>query len=132
MVPGVTYHVCAGADRSFGLDEICPALDVILAADAGWRSRGQPLPLTVTADVFSKFVRVVELTGNPRLQHIIRQTRTLTQQLEIAKIYDSHEFDRAIADNLMLRLGHVREWLPQIVAHGMALGWQSPLRHVLP
>jgi nucleoside-diphosphate-sugar epimerase len=131
-VPGVTYHVCAGANRSFGLDEICPALDVCLAADAEWRSRGQPLPLTVAADVFSKFVNVVELTGNPKLQHVIRQTRTLTQQLEIAKIYDSHEFDRATADNSTLRLGHVREWLPQIVAHGMALGWQSPPRQVLP
>jgi nucleoside-diphosphate-sugar epimerase len=129
-VPGVTYHVCAGPDRSFGLDEICPALDACFAADAAWRSRGQPLPLTVTADVFSKFVSVVELTGNPKLQHIIRQTRTLTQQLEIAKTYDSHEFNRAIADSRTLQLGHVREWLPQIVAHGMALGWQSPARYL--
>jgi nucleoside-diphosphate-sugar epimerase len=131
-VPGVTYHVCAGADRSFGLDEICPTLDACFAADAAWRSRGQPLPLTVTADVFAKFVNVVELTGNPKLQHIIRQTRTLTQQLEIAKIYERHEFNRAIANNPTLQLGHAREWLPQIVARGMALGWQSPPRYVSP
>lgn len=132
MVPGTTYHVCAGADRSFGLDEICPALDACLAADAAWRGRGQPLPLTVTAEVFAKFVNVVELTGNPKLQHIIRQTRTLTQQLEIAKIYDRQEFDRAIADNPELELGHAREWLPQVVVRGIALGWQSPPRQVLP
>jgi nucleoside-diphosphate-sugar epimerase len=130
--PGATYHVCAGADQSLGLEEICPTLDVRLAADAAWRGRGQPLPLTVTAEVFAKFVNIVELTGNPKLQHIIRQTRTLTQQLEIAKIYDRQEFDRATAGNAMLRLGHAREWLPQIVDRGMALGWQSPPRRVSP
>jgi nucleoside-diphosphate-sugar epimerase len=131
-VPGVTYHVCSGADGSFGLDEICPALDACFSTDAAWRSRGQPLPLTVTADVFAKFVNVVELTGNPRLQHIIRQTQTLTQQLEIAKIYDTHEFDRAIADNPTLHLANVREWLPLVIARGMALGWQPPARYVSP
>jgi nucleoside-diphosphate-sugar epimerase len=132
MAPGLTYHVCAGADRSFGLDEICPALDACLAADAAWRSRGQPLPLTVTADVFAKFVNVVELTGNAKLQHIIRQTRTLTQQLEIAKVYDTQQFDRAIAGNPALRLTHVRDWLAPIIARGMALGWQPLPRYVSP
>ena len=130
--PGVTYHVCAGADHSLGLDEICPTLDRCFAADVAWRGRGQPLPLTVTAEVFAKFVNVVELTGNAKLQQIIRQTRTLTQQLDIAKIYDRREFDRAAAGNPMLQLRHAREWLPQIVARGMALGWQSPSRRVSP
>jgi nucleoside-diphosphate-sugar epimerase len=132
-VPGATYHVCAGADRSFGLDEICPTLDACLAAaDAAWYNRGQPLPLIVTAEVFAKFVNVVELTGNPKLQHIIRQTRTLTQQLEIGKIYDRREFNRATAENPTLQLHHARQWLPQIIAHGLALGWQSPPRLILP
>jgi nucleoside-diphosphate-sugar epimerase len=128
--PGMTYHVCAGTDRSLRLEEICPALNVCFAADAAWRGRGQPLPLTVSAELFAKFVNIVEITGNTKLQHIIRQTRTLTQQLEIAKIYDRREFERAAAANPMLQLGHAREWLPQIVARGMAQGWQSPPRRV--
>ena len=133
FAPGMTYHICAGTDKSFGLEEIFPALDVCLsAADAAWRGRGQPLPLPVTADVFEKFVKIVELTGNSRLRQIIRQTRTVTQQLEIAKVYDSQAFARAIAGNPALNLSHVREWLPQIVARGMATGWQQPARPIVP
>jgi nucleoside-diphosphate-sugar epimerase len=132
IVPGVTYHVCAGEDRSFGLDEVFPVVDACLAADVAWRRRGQPLPLTVTPEVFSKFVNVVGLTGNRKLQKIIQRTRTLTQQLEVPKIYDIREFKRAIADNPTLKLGHIREWLPQIVDYGRTLGWRSPPRCVSP
>jgi len=132
MAPGATYHVCSGADRSLGLEEVCPALEACFAADAVWRSRGQPLPLTVTPDVFAKFVDVVELTGNPKLQNIVRHTRTITQQLETAKTYDTREFDRAIADSPTLRRADVSEWLPQVIANGMTLGWQSPPRYVQP
>jgi len=132
LAPGATYHVCSGANRSLGIDEICPALDACLSTDAAWRSRGQPIPLTVTPDVFAKFVNVVELTGNSKLQRIIRQTRTITHQLEIAKTYDTHEFDRAIADNPALHLANVREWLPQVMARGISLGWQQPSRRASP
>ena len=126
---GTTYHVCAGSDRSFGLDEMFPAIDSCLTAtDPAWRSRGQPAPLMVPAEVFQKFVNVVELTGNRRLRQIIRQTRTVTQQLEVAKVFDTRIFDRAIGGNPALALPHVREWLPAIVARSVATGWQQPPR----
>ena len=132
LASGMTYHICAGAARSFGVDELFPAVDSWLAAtDAAWRGRGQPLPLPVTVDVFAEFVNIVELTGNRRLRQIIRQTRKVTQQLEIVKVYDTRAFDRAIAGNPALTLSHVREWLPQIVAHGVATGWRQPSRHTV-
>ena len=49
--------------------------------------------------------RLVELTGNPKLQHIVRHTRTITQQRP--KTYDTREFDRAIADSPTLRRADV-------------------------
>jgi nucleoside-diphosphate-sugar epimerase len=129
---GMTYHICAGADKSFGLGEICPALDSSLAAtDAAWRGRGQPMPLPVAVDVFEKFVNIVELTGNPRLRQIIRQTRIITQQLEVAKVYDTRAFDNAIAGNPALSLSHVGEWLPHVIARGVATGWQQMPRQVV-
>ena len=42
MAPGATYHARSGADRSLGLEEVCPALEACFVADAVWRSRGQP------------------------------------------------------------------------------------------
>jgi nucleoside-diphosphate-sugar epimerase len=126
---GMTYHICAGGDRSFGLDEIFPAIDSCLTAtDSAWRGRGQPLPLTVAAEVFQRFVNVVELTGNSRLRQIVRQTQKVTQQLEVAKVFDTYAFDRATAGIPALALSHVREWLPQILARGVATGWQQPSR----
>jgi nucleoside-diphosphate-sugar epimerase len=129
---GMTYHVCAGADKSFLLDEIFPAMDSCLAAaDAAWRGRGQPLPLRVAVDVFQRFVDIVELTANPRLQQIIRQTRKVTEQLEVPKVYDTRAFAKGIAGSPALALSHIREWLPQIVAGAMATRWQQPPRQVI-
>jgi nucleoside-diphosphate-sugar epimerase len=129
---GMTYHICAGADKSFLLDEVFPAIDACLAAtDAAWRGRGQPLPLRVAADVFQRFVDIVELTANPRFQQIIRQTRKVTEQLEVPKIYDTRAFATAIAGSAAPALSHIREWLPQIVAGAMATRWQQPPRPVV-
>jgi nucleoside-diphosphate-sugar epimerase len=126
---GVTYHICAGGDRSIGLDELFPAVSSCLAeTDAAWRGRGQSPPLIVAAEVFKQFVSVVELTGNRRLRHIIKQTRSITRQLEIAKIFDTHGLDQARIGNVALALPHARGWLPQIIAHGVATRWRSTLR----
>jgi nucleoside-diphosphate-sugar epimerase len=126
FAPGMTYHICAGGDRSFGLDELFPAIDSCLAAtDAGWRGRGQPLPLAVDPKVFQNFVAIVDLTGNRRLRQIIRHTQRITQQLEIAKVFDTRFFDRAVNGNAALVLPHAREWLPPVVARGVAAGWQQ-------
>jgi nucleoside-diphosphate-sugar epimerase len=129
---GKTYHICAGADKSFLLDEVFPAIDACLAGtDAAWCGRGQPLPLRVAVDVFQRFVDIVELTANPRFQQIIRQTRTVTQQLEVPKVYDTRAFAKGIAGRPALALPHIREWLPQIVAGAMATRWQQPPRPVM-
>ena len=129
---GKTYHICAGADKSFLLDEVFPAIDSCLAAtDAAWRGRGQPLPLRVAVDVFQRFVNIVELTANPRFQQIIRQTRKVTEQLEVPKVYDTRAFAKGMAGRPALALSHIREWLPQIVAGAMATKWQQPARQVM-
>jgi nucleoside-diphosphate-sugar epimerase len=126
---GTTYHICAGGERSFGLDEIFPAIDSFLVGtDAAWRGRGQPLPLPVAPEIFQGFVDIVEMTGNRRLRQIIRQTRKITQQLEVAKVFDTLALDRAIDGNPALALPHAREWLRQIVARGVETGWQQPSR----
>jgi nucleoside-diphosphate-sugar epimerase len=132
LAPGVTYHVCAGADRSFRVDEVFPAVDAwLMTSDAQWRRQGQPVPLVVSADIFAKFVDVVELTGDRRLRQIIRQTRRVTRQLEIATLYDTQAFGRAIAASGVPSLPHVREWLPRIVARGIETGWRQPPRYGL-
>jgi nucleoside-diphosphate-sugar epimerase len=129
FAPGATYHICAGGGRSFGLDEIFPAIDsFLLASDEAWRGRGQPLPLAVAPEVFQRFVDIVELTGNRRLRQIIRQTRTVTQQLEVPKVFDTRRFDRAVDGQRALALPHPRQWLGRIVARGVQTGWQQPSR----
>jgi nucleoside-diphosphate-sugar epimerase len=128
FTPGSSYHICAGRERSFALDEFFPAVDQYLArCDPSWRARGQPLPEVVSSDTFDDFVDIVKLTGNPRLRHIIQQMRTVTRILETPRVFDTTAFDRAISGNGIV-LPHAREWFETIVARGVATGWQQPGR----
>ena len=133
FVPGRTYQVCAGADRSFTLGGLFPGVDGFLAvADPTWLRRGQPLPLPVDARVFRDFVNIVELTGNPRLKQIIQQTRTVTRQLEMPKSFDTRAFDEAVRGVDGLSLGHARDWLQPSVTRGVETGWKQPARGMAP
>lgn len=130
LAPGMTYHICAGAHRSFRVNEVFPAIDAWLAAsDPQWPHHGRPVPLVVDADIFARFVDVVELTGDRRLRQIIRHARRITRQLETAKVYDTQVFDAAIAGSAVASLPHVSEWLPKIIARGVETGWRQPTRH---
>lgn len=130
--PGMTYHICAGADRSFHVDEVFPAIDAWLSAgDAQWPRQGKPVPLVVAAEIFAKFVDVVELTGDRRLRQIIRHARRVTRQLETAKVYDTRAFAHAMAGSGVPALPHVREWLPTIIARGVETGWRQTARYEL-
>jgi nucleoside-diphosphate-sugar epimerase len=130
--PGMTYHICAGADRSFRAGELFPAIDAWLSAgDTQWPREGKPVPLVVAADIFAKFVDVVELTGDRRLRQIIRHTRRVTRQLETAKVYDTHVFRGAMADSGVPPLPHARDWLPTIIARGIETGWRQTARFEL-
>ena len=132
LAPGMTYHICAGADRSFRVDEVFPAIDAWLSAsDAKWPRDGKPVPLVVAAEIFAKFVDVVELTGDRRLRQIIRHARRVTRQLETAKVYDAREFRNAMAGSDVPSLPHVRDWLPTIVARGIETGWRQTTRYEL-
>lgn len=129
FVPGKTYQVCAGAERSFTLDNLFPGIDAFLAAaDPAWRGRGQPLPLPVSAEVFRDFISIVELTGNPRLRQIIGQVSTVTRQLEVPKTFDTRGFDEATRGVERLALPHARDWLLPSVARAVATNWQQPAR----
>lgn len=131
FVPGTTYQVCAGAERSFTLDNLFPGVDTFLAAaDPAWRGRGQVLPLAVSAEVFRDFVGIVELTGNPRLRQIIAQVATVTRQLEAPKRFDTRGFDQATRRVEGLALSHARDWLQPSVTRAVATNWQQPARAV--
>lgn len=125
---GRTYHVCAGAKRSFKLRELFPAINSYLTrSDPAWEGRGQPLPVLVTPEVFRDFVDIVELTGNRRFRQIIQQVRMVTRLLETPRSFDTTKFDQAIAGN-GLSLTHAREWLEPVVARGVDTRWQQPRR----
>ena len=129
FVAGKTYHVCAGAERSFTLGNLFPGIDAFLAAaDPAWRGRGQPLPLQVNTEAFRDFVGIVELTGNPRLRQIIGQVLTVTRQLEVPKTFDTRRFDEATRGVERLALPHARDWLQPSVARAVATNWQQPAR----
>lgn len=129
FVAGKTYHVCAGAERSFTLGNLFPGIDAFLAAaDPAWGGRGQPLPLQVSAEAFRDFVGIVELTGNPRLRQIIGQVLTVTRQLEVPKSFDIRTFDQATRGVDRLALPHARDWLQPSVARAVATNWQQPAR----
>lgn len=131
FVPGKTYQICAGVDRSFTLGDLFPGIDAFLTvADPTWRRRGQPLPLPVSAELFRDFVNIVELTGNPRLKQIIQQTRTVTRQLEMPKTFDTRSFDEAVRGVAGLELSHARDWLQPSVTRGVETSWQQPARGV--
>lgn len=131
FVPGKTYQVCAGADRSFTLDNLFPGIDEFLAAvDPAWRKRGQALPLPVSPEVFRDFVGIVELTGNRRLRQIIAQIATVTRQIEVPKTFDTRGFDHATRGVERLALPHARDWLQASVARAVATNWQQPVRAV--
>ena len=127
FVPGATYHVCAGADRSFALEAVFPAVsDWLAVADPDWSARGQPLPLPVSVALFDRFVKVVELTGNRRLRQIIRQTRMITRQFEIPQAFDRRRFEAAIGATPALQLPHARAWLRPVIEHAVKLAWRQP------
>lgn len=125
FAPGATYHVCSGKDRSMRLGELFPhAARCIGSVDAKWQRRGQPLPLPVDAGVFRDFIQIVELTGNPRLKEIVRQTQTITKLLESPKVFDTTRLDNANGPSL----GHVRDWLQPVIAHAVRTNWKQPAR----
>ena len=130
FTPRATYHVCAGVDRSFTLRELFPsAAGCIARVDSRWGRRGQPLPLAVDPDVFRSFIEIVELTGNPRLKEIIRQTQTVTRLLDAPKVFDTRHFARALGD-CGPSLAHVREWLQPIITRAIQTNWQHPVRSI--
>jgi nucleoside-diphosphate-sugar epimerase len=132
LAPGMTYHICAGADGSFRADQLFPAIDAWLSSgDTQWPRDGKPVPLVVAPDIFAKFVDVVELTGDRRLRQIIRHTRRVTRQLETAKVYDTRVFRSAMAGSGVPPLPHVREWLPTIIGRGIETGWRQTTRYEL-
>ena len=129
FVPGKTYQICAGAERSFTLNNLFPGIDAFLAAaDPAWRGRGQALPLQVSPEVFRDFVGIVELTGNQRLRQIIAQVSTVTRQLEVPKTFDTRRFDEASRGVERLALPHAPAWLQPSVARAVATNWQQPAR----
>ena len=130
FTPGATYHICAGSNRSFTLGELFPnAASCMAAVDERWRRRGQPLPLAVDSEVFRNFIDIVELTGNPRLMEIVRQTQTVTRMLEVPKVFDTSRFERALGTTGP-SLTHVREWFQPIIARAIQTDWQHPVRSI--
>jgi nucleoside-diphosphate-sugar epimerase len=131
FVAGATYHVCAGRQRTFTLGNLFPGVDAFLAAaDPAWRGRGQVLPLPVSVDVFRDFIRIVELTGDPRLRQIVARVESVTRQLEVPKAFDTARFDEALRGAADLVLPHARDWLGPSIARAVATGWQQPSKAV--
>jgi long-chain acyl-CoA synthetase len=130
FTPGATYHICAGRNRSFTLGELFPNTAACMAAvDERWRRRGQPLPLAVGSELFRDFIDIVELTGNPRLKEIIRQTETVTRMLEAPKVFDTSRLERALGTDGP-SLAHIRDWFQPIIAHAIQTDWQHPVRGI--
>jgi nucleoside-diphosphate-sugar epimerase len=126
---GATYHVCAGEQRSLKLHELFPRIAACISAvDERWTRRGQPLPLSVSRDAFCEFMQIVELTGNPRLKEIARQTRALTRLLDSPKVFDTTRLDRAMAGGPALE--HAAEWLQPVITHAVESRWHEAIDHV--
>lgn len=94
FVPGSTYHLCAGPQRSFTLEGLFEAMAVsIRRTEPEWR-RGDP--------------RRGAALESARLRSILRGP------LETAKSFDTTAFDRAIG-RCGIELAHAREWIQPLV-----------------
>jgi nucleoside-diphosphate-sugar epimerase len=123
---GATYHVCAGARRSFTLGEFFPVLHSCLAqADPGWARHGYPMPVPVSPEAYEAFVATADLVANPRFQMIVRIVRSFTRPLESPKWFDTRRFDAAL-EGSGLELEHARVYLPTLVRRAVEWRFRAP------
>jgi thioester reductase-like protein len=98
FTPGVTYHLCAGADRSAPLGAL---LDATMAAferyRPAWRRRSIARPALVNLETYELFVRSVEEAGNDVLLQATRAVQAFAYQLAFPKIFDAHRATAVLA-----------------------------------
>jgi nucleoside-diphosphate-sugar epimerase len=121
--PGETFHLAAGADRSFTLQEIVDASHEALGErDPSWRARAYPKPTFSTLEVFDLYVASVRQANNVLLARVLGALEHFVGQLAYPK-----EFDRStVLEHLPdydRKMPHIREYFARVVDYCLETEW---------
>ena len=96
--PGRTWHLCAGAEGSWSLDELLTeTVRVFESSRPAWRKRRIERPAVVDADTYALFTRSVDESGNVVLQRATQAVQAFAWQLAYPKTFDATLTKQALA-----------------------------------
>ena len=123
FVPGRTYHLCSGADRSASLGALVDAtVDAFYRFRPAWRKRSIEKPAIVDLGTYELFVRSVEETGNDVLKQATRAIQAFAYQLAYPKVFDTRGTSAAL-EGSGVTAPPVLDYYPRVIRHCIETNW---------
>lgn len=123
FLPGTTFHLTAGPDRSFTLGELIEETHRRLAElDPAWARRGIESPAIVPEGAYALFERTVREAGDPALTAVVRGMSTFLPQLTHPKRFDRRNTTTALPD---WNPPHVGEYFSRVLSYCLRSLWAS-------
>ena len=121
--PGVTYHLCAGAERSFTLGELVDFTVRCLQASPYRRGRREiHRPEIVDLATFEALRREAEAAGRTRQAQALRALSHFIPQMALPKAFDTTRARRALAPP-GIELPPIAEYYPRVVDYCLCTNW---------
>ena len=122
FTPGMTYHLVAGPDLTFTLEEFIEANHEIVAAiDPAWASRGIEIPPIVDGAVFEMLRTMISTVADPEGAAVLGALNNFVPQLLHPKEFDTTNRDAALSDSVRPRA--TRDYYAKIVRHCLETDW---------
>lgn len=118
----MTYHLVAGPDLTFTLEEFIEANHEIVAAiDPAWASRGIEIPPIVDGAVFEMLRTMISTVADPEGAAVLGALNNFVPQLLHPKEFDTTNRDAALSDSVRPRA--TRDYYAKIVRHCLETDW---------
>jgi len=114
---GNTYHITAGADRSFTLQELLEqSFKSLTRFDPEWARKGYPSPPIVSQQTFDLFLSSAEDAGNILVHNVLGAMKHFAHQLTFPKEFDRTNIDAALP-SYHIDLPHISTYYPDVVKY---------------
>jgi nucleoside-diphosphate-sugar epimerase len=122
--PGLTCHVCGGAD-ALGLAELLDlTMSGFLRHRPAWRKRAIAMPALVDLETFELFRRSVEEVGDAMLRQSAAVIGSFAPQLAFPKVFDDENARHALAGS-GIRPDSIRDTVSRTVQYLVETGWAA-------
>lgn len=114
---GSIYHITAGTDRSFTLQELLEqSFECLAQFDPSWARKAYPPPPIVSQQAFDLFLNSAEDAGNVLVHQVLGAMKHFAHQLNYPKDFDRTKID-SLAPSFHKNLPHIRTYYPNVVKY---------------